>query len=97
MGRHHKYSRIELICHKAKAAKINAHINTIDLNQSFSYGAPGVEFMGLHEETNTVMQIHFIPGQVSRIPSKFCAPYIRYVFNFLGFQRLRLTSPTSPL
>ncbi|KAH0629490.1 hypothetical protein JD844_011587 [Phrynosoma platyrhinos] len=27
------------------------------------YGAPGVEFMGLHEETNTVMQIHFIPGQ----------------------------------
>ncbi|EMP23797.1 Lethal(2) giant larvae protein like protein 2 [Chelonia mydas] len=27
------------------------------------YGAPGVEFMGLHEENNTVMQIHFIPGQ----------------------------------
>ncbi|XP_061472152.1 LLGL scribble cell polarity complex component 2 isoform X2 [Rhineura floridana] len=27
------------------------------------YGTPGVEFMGLHEETNTVMQIHFIPGQ----------------------------------
>ncbi|XP_066471976.1 LLGL scribble cell polarity complex component 2 isoform X2 [Tiliqua scincoides] len=27
------------------------------------YGSPGVEFMGLHEETNTVMQIHFIPGQ----------------------------------
>ncbi|XP_053148977.1 LLGL scribble cell polarity complex component 2 isoform X2 [Hemicordylus capensis] len=27
------------------------------------YGAPGVEFMGLHEETNTVMQIHFIPAQ----------------------------------
>ncbi|XP_015674715.1 lethal(2) giant larvae protein homolog 2 [Protobothrops mucrosquamatus] len=27
------------------------------------YGAPGVEFMGLHEETNTVMQIHFIPEQ----------------------------------
>ncbi|OXB76960.1 UNVERIFIED_CONTAM: hypothetical protein H355_014782 [Colinus virginianus] len=28
------------------------------------YGAPGVEFMGLHEENNTVMQIHFIPDQV---------------------------------
>ncbi|XP_047920160.2 LLGL scribble cell polarity complex component 2 isoform X4 [Anser cygnoides] len=27
------------------------------------YGAPGVEFMGLHEENNTVMQIHFIPDQ----------------------------------
>ncbi|XP_062976354.1 LLGL scribble cell polarity complex component 2 isoform X2 [Elgaria multicarinata webbii] len=27
------------------------------------YGTPGVEFMGLHDETNTVMQIHFIPGQ----------------------------------
>ncbi|KGL83103.1 Lethal(2) giant larvae protein 2, partial [Tinamus guttatus] len=27
------------------------------------YGAPGVEFMGLHEENNTVMQIHFIPEQ----------------------------------
>ncbi|XP_026557771.1 lethal(2) giant larvae protein homolog 2 isoform X3 [Pseudonaja textilis] len=27
------------------------------------YGSPGVEFMGLHEETNTVMQIHFIPKQ----------------------------------
>uniref|UniRef100_A0A8D2LIM7 LLGL scribble cell polarity complex component 2 n=1 Tax=Varanus komodoensis TaxID=61221 RepID=A0A8D2LIM7_VARKO len=27
------------------------------------YGTPGVEFMGLHEETNTVVQIHFIPGQ----------------------------------
>uniref|UniRef100_A0A8D0L675 LLGL scribble cell polarity complex component 2 n=1 Tax=Sphenodon punctatus TaxID=8508 RepID=A0A8D0L675_SPHPU len=27
------------------------------------YGAPGVEFMGLHEENNTVTQIHFIPGQ----------------------------------
>ncbi|XP_059588107.1 LLGL scribble cell polarity complex component 2 isoform X1 [Alligator mississippiensis] len=27
------------------------------------YGAPGVEFMGLHEENNTVLQMHFIPGQ----------------------------------
>uniref|UniRef100_A0A8B9GGQ2 LLGL scribble cell polarity complex component 2 n=1 Tax=Amazona collaria TaxID=241587 RepID=A0A8B9GGQ2_9PSIT len=27
------------------------------------YGAPGVEFMGLHEENNTVVQIHFIPDQ----------------------------------
>ncbi|XP_074967630.1 LLGL scribble cell polarity complex component 2 isoform X3 [Phalacrocorax aristotelis] len=27
------------------------------------YGAPGVEFVGLHEENNTVMQIHFIPDQ----------------------------------
>ena len=30
-----------------------------------SYGAPGVEFMGLHRENNTVVQIHFLPGQVS--------------------------------
>ncbi|XP_041491899.1 LLGL scribble cell polarity complex component 2 isoform X2 [Microtus oregoni] len=27
------------------------------------YGAPGVEFMGLHKENNAVMQIHFLPGQ----------------------------------
>lgn len=29
-----------------------------------SYGAPGVEFMGLHLENNAVVQIHFLPGQV---------------------------------
>nr|XP_033770016.1 lethal(2) giant larvae protein homolog 1 isoform X1 [Geotrypetes seraphini] len=27
------------------------------------YGAPGVEFTGLHKETATVTQIHFLPGQ----------------------------------
>nr|XP_012309140.2 lethal(2) giant larvae protein homolog 2 isoform X2 [Aotus nancymaae] len=27
------------------------------------YGAPGVEFMGLHRENNAVMQIHLLPGQ----------------------------------
>nr|XP_058140709.1 LLGL scribble cell polarity complex component 2 isoform X1 [Dasypus novemcinctus] len=27
------------------------------------YGAPGVEFMGLHQENNAVVQIHFLPGQ----------------------------------
>ncbi|CAO2646089.1 LLGL scribble cell polarity complex component 2 [Lemmus lemmus] len=27
------------------------------------YGAPGVEFMGLHKENNAVMQIHFLPGE----------------------------------
>ncbi|XP_036052813.1 LLGL scribble cell polarity complex component 2 [Onychomys torridus] len=27
------------------------------------YGAPGVEFMGLHKENNAVTQIHFLPGQ----------------------------------
>lgn len=27
------------------------------------YGAPGVEFMGLHKENNAVLQIHFLPGQ----------------------------------
>ncbi|XP_015264810.1 PREDICTED: lethal(2) giant larvae protein homolog 1 isoform X1 [Gekko japonicus] len=27
------------------------------------YGAPGVEFTGLHRETATVTQIHFLPGQ----------------------------------
>ncbi|XP_068386140.1 LLGL scribble cell polarity complex component 2 isoform X2 [Eschrichtius robustus] len=28
------------------------------------YGAPGVEFMGLHRENNAVVQIHFLPGQL---------------------------------
>ncbi|XP_028912908.1 LLGL scribble cell polarity complex component 2 isoform X2 [Ornithorhynchus anatinus] len=27
------------------------------------YGAPGVEFMGLHKENNAVLLIHFLPGQ----------------------------------
>ncbi|KAI4051576.1 LLGL scribble cell polarity complex component 2, partial [Homo sapiens] len=27
------------------------------------YGAPGVEFMGLHQENNAVTQIHLLPGQ----------------------------------
>ncbi|KAJ8363988.1 hypothetical protein SKAU_G00128190 [Synaphobranchus kaupii] len=27
------------------------------------YGAPGVEFTGLHKDTATVTQIHFLPGQ----------------------------------
>ncbi|XP_042197041.1 lethal(2) giant larvae protein homolog 1 isoform X2 [Callorhinchus milii] len=27
------------------------------------YGAPGVEFTGLHREAATVMQVHFLPGQ----------------------------------
>ncbi|KAM8825583.1 lethal(2) giant larvae protein homolog 1 [Synchiropus picturatus] len=27
------------------------------------YGAPGVEFTGLHKSTTAVMQIHFLPGQ----------------------------------
>ena len=30
-----------------------------------SYGAPGVEFTGLHQDTTAVTQIHFLPGQVS--------------------------------
>lgn len=29
-----------------------------------SYGAPGVEFMGLHRENNAVVQVCFLPGQV---------------------------------
>ncbi|XP_044528812.1 LLGL scribble cell polarity complex component 2 [Gracilinanus agilis] len=31
------------------------------------YGAPGVEFMGLHRENNAVVQIHFLPGQCQLI------------------------------
>ncbi|MED6274834.1 hypothetical protein CHARACLAT_020447, partial [Characodon lateralis] len=30
---------------------------------SCSYGAPGVEFTGLHKDTTAVTQIHFLPGQ----------------------------------
>ncbi|GAB5580593.1 lethal(2) giant larvae protein homolog 1 isoform X1 [Prionailurus iriomotensis] len=29
----------------------------------WSYGAPGVEFTGLHRDTATVTQMHFLPGQ----------------------------------
>ncbi|XP_074177016.1 LLGL scribble cell polarity complex component 2 isoform X5 [Rhinolophus sinicus] len=31
------------------------------------YGAPGVEFMGLHRENNAVVQIYFLPGQCQLI------------------------------
>lgn len=32
------------------------------------YGAPGVELTGLHKETATVTQLHFLPGQVRGCP-----------------------------
>lgn len=35
-----------------------------------SYGAPGVEFTGLHRDTATVTQMHFLPGQVSLSPPR---------------------------
>lgn len=35
------------------------------------YGAPGVEFMGLHQENNAVVQIYFLPGQVRGLPTPF--------------------------
>lgn len=35
-----------------------------------SYGAPGVEFTGLHKDTTAVTQIHFLPGQVSKCKTK---------------------------
>lgn len=38
------------------------------LSLARSYGAPGVEFMGLHRENNAVVQIHFLPGQVRGLP-----------------------------
>uniref|UniRef100_A0A665WT86 Lethal giant larvae homologue 2 domain-containing protein n=1 Tax=Echeneis naucrates TaxID=173247 RepID=A0A665WT86_ECHNA len=31
------------------------------------YGAPGVEFTGLHKDTTAVTQINFLPGQVSEL------------------------------
>ncbi|XP_062330381.1 LLGL scribble cell polarity complex component 2 isoform X2 [Osmerus eperlanus] len=31
------------------------------------YGAPGVEFMGLHDENATVTQVHFLPHQVELV------------------------------
>uniref|UniRef100_A0A4W4EIE0 LLGL scribble cell polarity complex component 2 n=1 Tax=Electrophorus electricus TaxID=8005 RepID=A0A4W4EIE0_ELEEL len=31
------------------------------------YGAPGVEFMGLHDENAAVMQVHFLPHQVELV------------------------------
>uniref|UniRef100_A0A8C1I5N3 LLGL scribble cell polarity complex component 2 n=1 Tax=Cyprinus carpio TaxID=7962 RepID=A0A8C1I5N3_CYPCA len=33
------------------------------------YGAPGVEFMGLHDENAAVTQVHFLPNQVHAPPS----------------------------
>lgn len=34
------------------------------LNGPPRYGAPGVELTGLHKETATVTQLHFLSGQV---------------------------------
>ncbi|RXM29664.1 Lethal(2) giant larvae protein-like 1 [Acipenser ruthenus] len=34
-----------------------------DPDAAHRYGAPGVEFTGLHKETATVTQMHFLPGQ----------------------------------
>lgn len=38
------------------------------LTSYLSYGAPGVEFTGLHRDAATVTQMHFLPGQVSIYP-----------------------------
>lgn len=27
------------------------------------YGAPGVEFVGYHQQESSVVQVHFVPGQ----------------------------------
>ncbi|CAB1422916.1 unnamed protein product, partial [Pleuronectes platessa] len=34
---------------------------------SLRYGAPGVEFMGLHDENAAVTQVHFLPHQVELV------------------------------
>lgn len=38
------------------------------LTSYLSYGAPGVEFTGLHRDAATVTQMHFLPGQVNSSP-----------------------------
>lgn len=38
------------------------------LTSYLSYGAPGVEFTGLHRDAATVTQMHFLPGQVKYLP-----------------------------
>lgn len=40
-------------------------------NSGLRYGAPGVEFTGLHKDTATVTQIHFLYGQVTFIDHLF--------------------------
>lgn len=40
----------------------------MSLTSHLSYGAPGVEFTGLHRDAATVTQMHFLPGQVNICP-----------------------------
>lgn len=40
----------------------------LSLTSHLSYGAPGVEFTGLHRDAATVTQMHFLPGQVNICP-----------------------------
>ena len=53
----------------------------LPLTCALSYGAPGVEFTGLHRDTATVTQMHFLPGQVSLhphwLPWPPCPPHPR--------------------
>lgn len=46
----------------------------LPLTSALSYGAPGVEFTGLHRDTATVTQMHFLPGQVSLSPPRLPEP-----------------------
>ncbi|KAG7277009.1 hypothetical protein CRUP_001635 [Coryphaenoides rupestris] len=40
---------------------------SVSLTAAFSYGAPGVEFMGLHDENAAVTQVHFLPFQLELV------------------------------
>lgn len=60
----------------------------------FRYGAPGVEFMGLHDENAAVTQVHFLPNQVcffifNPAASEFARSFfaIKFGLNFQSFMR----------
>lgn len=56
-------------------APYSLHSPTISLTAGFSYGAPGVEFMGLHDENAAVTQVHFLPFQVSKPWRRGCIAF----------------------
>ena len=40
------------------------HVNFQTTLKIFRFGAPGVEFTGIHPDVNQVLQLHFLHGEV---------------------------------
>lgn len=55
------------------------------VNTALRYGAPGVELTGLHKETATVTQMHFLHGQVTSMDFIYIFSFRKYFLDQVLF------------